>query len=233
MFTLAVRGLLAISILPYLDQAPLYNKYDFNVTNESAANQVVRETPLAAQNCPSDPNAGKKDLPASGPGSGLNYASSSYRAVNGMTDQDNWPDNSPTNNPKWFGLMHTVSANYRTETVASCTDGLSSTLLLGEYSTQTQPRRRTFWAYTYTSFANSTICPACGNRTLLNDYDKCAAIAGVGGSNACKRGWGSFHVGGIQYLMGDGAVRFISVNIDMKTLGALATMANSEVVGEF
>ena len=37
----------------------------------------------------------------------------------------------------------------------------------------------------------------------------------------------------LQFLLGDGAVRFISQNIDMKLLGGLATMANGEVIGEF
>lgn len=44
---------------------------------------------------------------------------------------------------------------------------------------------------------------------------------------------GSYHVGGAHFLMGDGAVRFLSENMDMKTYQGLSTRAAGEVVGEF
>ena len=43
----------------------------------------------------------------------------------------------------------------------------------------------------------------------------------------------SFHVGGCHALMGDGAVRFISENLDTQTLRKLMARADGEVVGEF
>jgi prepilin-type processing-associated H-X9-DG protein len=46
-------------------------------------------------------------------------------------------------------------------------------------------------------------------------------------------GPGSYHTGGCHFLMGDGAVRFISENIDLGTLQDLTTRAGAEVVGEF
>jgi hypothetical protein len=44
-------------------------------------------------------------------------------------------------------------------------------------------------------------------------------------------GIGSPHVGGFHVLMGDGAVRFVSQNIDEKVLEALATRAGGETIG--
>ncbi len=41
------------------------------------------------------------------------------------------------------------------------------------------------------------------------------------------------HVGGIQVTLCDGAVRFISDNIDLGTYRALSTRRGKEVVGEF
>ena len=119
------------------------------------------------------------------------------------------------------------------ERFKNVTDGVSNTVMLGEMHTATQNRRRTFWAYTYTSYNQSTVCPECGNRTLLGDYNKCRAVGGVGGSNACKRGWGSFHKGGLHFAFGDGRVRFISQSIHMHTLGDLASIQGNEVIGEF
>lgn len=45
--------------------------------------------------------------------------------------------------------------------------------------------------------------------------------------------FGSYHVGGAQYAMGDGSVRFISENIDLNLYRALGTRAGGEVTGEF
>ncbi len=46
-------------------------------------------------------------------------------------------------------------------------------------------------------------------------------------------GIGSPHTGGLHVLFADGSVRFISENIDAKTLEALATRAGGEVVNDF
>jgi len=43
----------------------------------------------------------------------------------------------------------------------------------------------------------------------------------------------SYHVGGVHVLMADGAVRFVSENIDLGTWQAIATRGGEEVVGEF
>lgn len=45
--------------------------------------------------------------------------------------------------------------------------------------------------------------------------------------------WASRHVGGAHFLMADGAVRFITQNIDLRTLRALSTRAGGETVGDF
>ena len=43
----------------------------------------------------------------------------------------------------------------------------------------------------------------------------------------------AFHTGGANTLMGDGSVRFISANVSATTFGALCTMAQGEIVGDF
>ena len=43
----------------------------------------------------------------------------------------------------------------------------------------------------------------------------------------------SQHVVGVHVGLADGAVRFISENIDLRTYRALATISGDEVVGEF
>jgi hypothetical protein len=131
----------------------------------------------------------------------------------------------------WRGIMHQVSSRnvareLTTETTGSIRDGLSNTLMVGEMATLTHQSRRTFWAYSYTSYNASAAVPQ--SRTLLVDFDKCNQIGGYGGANPCKRGWGSFHTGGLHFVLGDGAVRFISDSIDIEMFADLATITGSE-----
>jgi hypothetical protein len=43
----------------------------------------------------------------------------------------------------------------------------------------------------------------------------------------------SKHVGGVQVLMGDGGVRFVSNNINLPTWQALSTIQGAETIGAF
>ncbi len=45
--------------------------------------------------------------------------------------------------------------------------------------------------------------------------------------------WHSDHVGGVQFGLTDGSVRFVTDSIDRATLDALATRAGGEVVGDY
>ena len=59
------------------------------------------------------------------------------------------------------------------------------------------------------------------------DSGDAAAISGT------SMGFKSRHVGGAQFLLGDGTVRFISDNIDYETYQRLGGRADNRVVGEF
>ena len=45
--------------------------------------------------------------------------------------------------------------------------------------------------------------------------------------------FGSYHIGGAQYTLCDGSVRFISENVDLNLYRSLGTRAGGEVVGEY
>lgn len=47
------------------------------------------------------------------------------------------------------------------------------------------------------------------------------------------RGLSSAHTGGAQILLGDGAVRFVSDNVDINTWRGVGTMNNGEILGEY
>ena len=52
-------------------------------------------------------------------------------------------------------------------------------------------------------------------------------------TNIRGNGFHSFHTGGCQFAMADGAVRFVSENIAQITFASLVTMGKGEIVGEF
>lgn len=240
----------AIQILPFMEQDNLYRQYrQWPTPNEDPANEFVRTQFVKSYNCPSDQDTNRTDRPASGPGSGLQWARSSYRAVSGysgFTGRVFWdtcepglinalpPQFNRTLPLQWRGVLHSTGATSPQcpqggpERIASIIDGTSNTLMVGEYSTIDTIRRRTFWAYTYTSYNQSSISDQ--SRILSNSYARCNNAGGPGGDNPCKRGFGSFHTNGLNFCLADGSVRFFSYNVDIGMLGAMATIAGNEVV---
>jgi len=220
----------AISLLPYMEQMALYEQYDMNLYNEDQAAAVV-QTSVEGYNCPDDINLAKQEQPESGPKVNKWYAHSSYRGVTGIArnagyfDCNQWSGKMSESEK---GLLHTVgSAGMNYENMASVLDGTSSTLAVGEYVTKTHSRRGTFWAYSYTSYVLSGI--GLESRLYLDDYDLCASIPGTDGSNACKRGMGSLHPAGINFLLADGSTRLIPTTTDVNVMAELATIAGGEV----
>jgi hypothetical protein len=88
--------------------------------------------------------------------------------------------------------------------IQDITDGTSNTILVGEVSQATI----SWMSPTDVSFDTFT---------------------GIGDSG----GFSSHHMGGVQVLMGDGAVRFINQNLDQPTLKSLFTRAGNETVPSF
>ncbi len=240
-----------IVILPFMEEQALYDQYNLLVTNGHPDNEFVRNQLVATHICPSDGDIERRDIPESGPegGWGLNlvYARGTYRGNAGRAGGDTgWWD--AQQNVKgmpsgWKGPIATTcgpeklwgnNANFcRTETLLNpvklgqVADGTSKTLLVGEQtskpSSRSSERRRTFWAYTYTSYNRSEVVPQ--TRTMFSDYQRCVDIGGPGGSNPCKRAWGTAHTGkAIQFAFADGHVDNIPPEINMIAFARMASI---------
>jgi len=227
-------GTWTLFILPFMEQQTLHDQYDFSLWNDSdpgrtgragGPNAFVCMQFLKTHLCPSDMNTKRLERPASGNGSGKDYAPGSYRAVSGASTGDCWLDANQSNSfcTRYRGVLHYVagrhlnrsgSTAFTSENFSSILDGTANTLLIGEMHTLTQNRRRTFWAYSYTSYNQSSVTVG-QPRILIGDYDRCVSIGGRGGSNTCKRGWGSFHPGALQFCMADASVKSIGESVDM------------------
>jgi prepilin-type N-terminal cleavage/methylation domain-containing protein len=224
----------AIAILPHMEQQPLFDKYNQNYPNNHTSNVPVVQTFVEPYICPSDINTKATEVPDSGPHNNIRYAPGSYRAVSGVTQTaggSNWDETNP--NPQTNkGPFHVVWNGFpNVENFASILDGTSNTLFVGEYHTRTVNRRRTFWAYTYTSYACSSVHRGSPTAFGIPDYDLCdnAPPAGAGANNNdCKRSFASFHPGGLNFCLGDASVRFIAKTIDRPILYGAATVQGQE-----
>ena len=224
--------------------------YDQNDTNVSDANRAVCQTHVNVYNCPSDTEVQTLGQPASGPAR-YAYAFSSYRAMCGRSNghigvvpQGGWWDGyeyQDIANKGWRGVLHVVgpgtSATYGggaldCERFSTVKDGTSTTLAVGELhrpikGSQEIPTRGTFWAYSYTSYNASDACPY-SSTLLANDWARCRDGVPGRNDNFCKRGWGSYHAGIVNFAMVDGAVNSIPVTIDINLFCAMASIMGGE-----
>jgi prepilin-type processing-associated H-X9-DG protein len=191
-------------------------------------------------------NSGKSnDLPAAG--------GPPYRGFWDTFEPQYWPNN--TLNPKYKGPLHGTGAAYNgvpaqnggnnggvatqmggPERFQSIRDGLSNTFMVGEFTLDqantkdgSGENRGTFWAYTYASYNQSSFSTL--QATFTTDFNACYdTYAGQAWTDqACKRGWGSNHTNGVNFLMCDGSVRWVTYGSDINIMAAMATIAGGEV----
>jgi len=237
-----------ISILPHMEAGPLVNAYNFSLPNDMGEeNTTVTRSFVNTFTCPSDLNTERLETPASfggGATTTLQYAPGSYRTVGGASIPDvsgdaYWDNGSVTGQGarapmNWRGAMHVIRIDndqLGVESMASILDGTSNTMMVSEFHNRNNNRRRTFWAYTYTSYNNSTATPY--TFALGADYNACvtASNEALGIDNPCKRGFGSLHSGGFNALKADGSVIFVKNTVNLRgVFMPLATIQGGEII---
>ncbi|QDU11875.1 DUF1559 domain-containing protein [Gimesia aquarii] len=249
------------AILPYLDQAPLYNQIDFNLP---AWGQAHLETQLPALRCPTDSPG--FDTPGSTHGVGV----TNYAFAHGYDWWSRGRLHRQGGTEIWSGGIFTPQASSR---VRDIIDGTSNTVAVGETSTLGYKRnivngvdqtpqhtsgtgvirqgageavfRAAFVAGSFTVAMHAGGQDLNGDAYVNPDGSAISGWFRAGphlvapyfqsswGINTDWPGASSQHVGGVQVTMADGAVRFVSENIDWLVWNGLNTSHNSEIIGEF
>jgi prepilin-type N-terminal cleavage/methylation domain-containing protein len=233
-----------VAILPYIDQAPLYNKVDFGLNaNYNNAAYLTLFTPvfIPLWTCPSSPtkyqyavNSGDTDK-----------QTAHYYGILGPKTAAGGPvayDCSPTDSTQptqcdvpaaiahgGFARNGILGRTTRTR-FADVTDGASNTFLVGEISNSHTKAGAEMTGYRmwWRGFDGSASGSAKNIVFAINSK-------GYNGSNDFNDiAMGSNHVGGCHFLMGDGTVRFVSENVDLNLYFATASMnkAEAQVINE-
>ncbi len=208
-------------VLPFVEQAPLYGQFNWNVPLYAGANQAAREIHLAVFICPTD-TVSSNDFVEMGPAP-ERYAMCSYVGSFGPPDLDLVQE-------QRLGLF---SRNSRTR-FTDVTDGLTNTLMCGER--QNGPFRNgaihgnhfsyeTAWAGSIRDWDEPD--DDHGHMTLFQTGHP------PNNAESDDRDVSAPHVGYANFLLGDGSVRGLSENIDFQLYQNLSTRAGGELLGEF
>jgi prepilin-type N-terminal cleavage/methylation domain-containing protein len=257
-------------LLPYFDQAPLYNLINFNLppdtpgmggviafmpafTSPGNINTVPSRTVVPGFFCPSD-------ISPSDPWQAQNnYAGNQGGWLCDRSDQPGGA-NDVSPNEVQTGIFYFLSK----VKPADITDGMSNTAFFSEkirgqgtpnpktdmfvmppqtslaatYSTcqainsMTATPLTSKWGYSWVMGEN---CCTQYNHVSTPNSKTCGGTGFVGTMTnmAMQVSANSLHTGGVHVMMGDGAVRFVSENIDLNAWRGLGTRAGGEVVADF
>jgi len=257
-----------VYMLPYLDQAPIYNATnfdDFPWNPWNTGSNLPQSTRLPVFNCPSNGftngNGPNGEFSYSINVGVINYSKDDVNIISGGNSRHN----GLACYTNWAGESDPVVR------MASVTDGTSNTVAYSEFgmapcdTTDTGRKTKQMHTWSEPGGANPhrTVRQHCLNNVgHVGDCGRhngrgaswASSFIGYGGAYshnmnpnekpcfATNQGdWrgsttmsaSSYHTGGVQSLMADGAVRFIGENIDYDTYVAIGTRNGNEVVGEF
>ncbi len=248
-----------VYILPYVDQAPIFSSWQFygNSGVFNANNMaLITSKKVPGYYCPSSP------LPTlcrnvTGVAAG-NYVGVSG-SINGVIPNFNETRTINLSNAGTVGAGGVLYPNSQIQ-FRDITDGTSNTMAItehGDFITDTGNTKQDWrasqpWGWqigtsdpgsiyptpvTYGNLAGDARSSNCITmRYAINrktGWTDNTATTGVGSYVAANIPPNSAHTGGVHILMCDGAVRFISDNLDMGTLGRLSVRDDGQVVSDF
>ncbi|MEJ7592324.1 MAG: DUF1559 domain-containing protein [Planctomycetaceae bacterium] len=240
-------------LLPYIEQAPLYNSINF--TNVNAESTVVSGKPIyqvviSGFICPTatSPNNRAGDLRAK-----TNYAPSmGAQRMDSPNACQRFPPYGPLIDPTYaaiggdndngyFGTGPAGHGNTMDKGTTSgmfsracwaaglrdATDGTSNTILMGEVRPECSDHVNNGWFHNNSIWVATTApinFPSCPESPPLPDTCHRTDTWNT------SQGFKSQHVGGAQFLLSDGSVHFFSENMDYGTYQRLGDRRDGQVV---
>lgn len=236
-----------VAVLPYIDQAPLYNQVNFNVAITNAVNANIVATNISAFQCPSDPysNSSNKFTMMGGNWARGNYGASGYNRANtstwagtgtgdrGVFGYNAWNNiNAVTDGTSMTAASWELRAGWNTTDprgvwasgriggsfLADCTNGTNG----GPYGN-----------YTGDCYGINEGNHSNGDDILGSNTDNPAIGMGGWPNGDGQSGPKSLHVGGVHVLLCDGTVRFVSNNIDYNIHARLIGCGDGGTLSDF
>ncbi|MGQ9504748.1 MAG: DUF1559 domain-containing protein [Thermogutta sp.] len=218
-----------VLILPYIEQKPLYDQFNFNQGSSSASDKIrVAAVQVPVFFCPS--NADDEDRRSKYPEenySGTRVFTCHYYGVLGPNGTNNYLP-TPTaykcqELDKTFGGYCTQGAFlYSTGIdIASVRDGTSNTLFIGEVAWPGYNYYRGFHRGYYSDQRGTLLLAARNVKNPINSR------IGDPWSNGA---FGSLHPGGAHFAMVDGSVRFFNQFMEQNVYLAIASRNGEEAV---
>lgn len=232
------KGSQLVKILPYVDQAPLYNRIpweqDVDAWFFNTANGV-RNHNVPTFLCPSDTITINTDR-----------AHSNYLCSMGnqrMSDRSGWCSNQYPGNTLGtgsdvghgstldMGRISGMFARFASATkLRDVTDGTTNVILMAESRPNCNDHGAGGWFSGNSMFALATTAPI-NYPTCRNEPGYVANSCNDWSNWQTSMGIKSRHVGGAQVLMVDGSVHFLSENIDYDMLQRLGDRRDGQVTG--
>ena len=281
-----------VYVLPFIDQAPLYKKFNLSLPMSNAANLAFVGTVLPAFRCPSD--LGESQILVGT----TNWGTSNYVANYGVGVPASLEF--PAANTAYATanqsarVVHGIYGHNTRTRIRDLRDGTTNVIMAGE---RRMPRTgvewpaaatlggtfSSFWAgfsasgnpvsvcgsttenpgggaavialqcFTLTGVLQSgtaTLTTPCGGGTTVTQFLKINKAPTTAGGTApynwasqqsltgalvevTSIGFNSYHPGGVQVMLGDGTVRFVSDSISTDTWANLSRRGDGQTLGEF
>jgi prepilin-type N-terminal cleavage/methylation domain-containing protein len=216
-----------VYLLPYIDQLPMYQKFDFTQRYDAAVNMAMG-TPPPIYLCPTAEMRTSQYGAPETVGSAAVFTTHYYGVAG--------PIGANPQTGAAYAFLTTNQGNEATQGVLGIqtkvrmkdiTDGTSTTLMLGEMSWNKAFYYRAWLRGSYddtsTPDRDTTCCRNVANALASTIYD--------GGSNANNVSFGSQHInGGANFAMADASIRYIMPDVSMRTYLSLASRNGEEVL---
>ena len=212
-------------LLPYLEQDNLFRQINLNLDIRDPSNAAARTTVLSVFRCPSDAPKADTFAVVNASGSTLcTVAFGNYVGVGGTEEVTAKPDSAN-------GVLYRNSQIR----IGDILDGSSNTIFAGERQSSKSPM--TTWVGAVTGCVNPPLVAAYENEgppTLVLTNTGFAADGRVPNNPLDHvEDTTSRHPGGVNFLYGDGSVRFLRHTLSPTTWEGLGTRAGGEVLGDY